>query len=225
MQRRTLAALATVPALNDGQWHLMTMVNYNDGGTWRTRVYYDDGTLFTQFNTGSGGTTPGLLRVGDTTLGGNSWNGQLDDLRIYRRALTQQEVTALYNPPPTYLDWLRGYLTPGQLALPAFTDFNSDPDADGNPNLLEFALGSHPNNSADIVRPVFQNSGNTITFTYPRLRGNIQYLVQYSTDLEEWFSNGIDQDVVTPIGQTATATMTVAPGTDKIFLRLRVMEP
>ncbi len=211
--------------MNNGQWHLITMVNYLDGATWRTRVYYDDGANFTTFNTGAGGVIPGLMRVGDTTRGGNPWNGQLDDLRIYRRALTQLEVATLYNPPTTYGDWIRNSLTPGQLALPAFTNQTADPDNDGHNNLLEFALGSHPNNSADIARPTFQRIGDTISFTYPRLRGDIQYLVQYSTDLEGWFTAGIDQDSITPIGQTAVATMTVPPGSERLFLRLRVMEP
>ncbi len=217
--------LVTAPALNDGQWHLLTLVNFLDGATWRTRVYHNDGTQFTQFNSGPSAPVAGLLRIGDTTLGGNGWNGQIDDLRIYRRALTQQEIATLYNPPPTYADWLRSSLTPAQLALPSFTDPNSDPDSDGSNNLLEFALGSHPNNSADIARPTFQRIGDTISFTYPRLRGNIQYLVQYSTDLEGWFTAGIDQDSITPIGQTAVATMTVPPGSERLFLRLRVMEP
>jgi hypothetical protein len=211
--------------MNNGQWHLITMVNYLDGATWRTRVYYDDAANFTTFNTGAGGVIPGLMRVGDTTLGGNAWNGQLDDLRIYRRALTQQEVATLYNPPITYGDWIRNSLTPAQLALPSFTDPNSDPDSDGNNNLLEYALGTHPNNSADIARPTFQRIGDTISFTYPRLRGDIQYLVQYSIDLDEWFTAGIDQDAITPIGQFAVATMTVPPGSERLFLRLCVMEP
>jgi hypothetical protein len=211
--------------MNNGQWHLITMVNYLDGATWRTRVYYDDASNFTTFDTGAGGIIPGLMRVGDTTRGGNSWNGQIDDLRIYQRALTQQEIATLYNPPPSYADWLRSSLTPAQLALPSFTDTTADPDADGHNNLLEFALGSHPDNSASIVHPTFQRNGNTISFEYPRLRVGLDYLVQYSTDLNEWFTAGIDQDAITPIGQSAIATMTVPPDTDKIFLRLRVMEP
>ena len=101
---------------------------------------------------------------------------------------------------------------------------NADFDSDGHNNLLEYALGSDPDDSAEVARPVFQREGNTISYTYPRLRGNIQYLVQYSTDLNEWFSAGIDQDVVTPLGENATATMTVLPDTERIFLRLRVME-
>ena len=129
--------------MNNGQWHLITMVNYLDGATWRTRVYYDDGTSFTTFNTGAGGITPGLMRVGDTTRGGNSWNGQIDDLRIYRRALTQPEIAALYNPPPapTFATWLAGLDNPPPAHL---RDPDEDPDGDGLQNVLEFLLGGDP---------------------------------------------------------------------------------
>ena len=54
-----------------------------------------------------------LLRIGDTTLGGNPWNGQLDDLRIYRRALSQSEIAALHAAPDvmTFPDWVAANLT------------------------------------------------------------------------------------------------------------------
>ncbi len=52
-------------------------------------------------------------------------------------------------------------------------------------------------------------------------RGRANELHDY---LVTWTSAGIDQDTVTPIGQTATATMSIAPETTHIFLRLRVTE-
>jgi hypothetical protein len=102
------------PPVNDGQWHLVTLVNYNDAGTWRTRLYFDDGTQFTQSDTGAGGTVPAPLRIGGMSAGWNGWAGQLDDFRIYRRALSQGEVAQLYAPPvgPT----VNIALAPGQQA-------------------------------------------------------------------------------------------------------------
>ncbi len=105
--------ITTAPAMNDGTWHLVTMVNYLDGATWRTRLYYDAST-FTEYATGAGGTVPGLLRVGDTTLGGNPWRGQLDDLRIYRRALSQPEIASLYAPPSSATATATITASPGQ---------------------------------------------------------------------------------------------------------------
>lgn len=91
----------SMPALNDGQWHLVTLVNRLDGVTWRTRVSFDNGSTSVEFNTGAGGRIANLLRIGDTSHGGNGWNGQMDDLRIYRRALSPSEIGALYAPPPS----------------------------------------------------------------------------------------------------------------------------
>jgi len=44
------------------------------------------------------------------------WNGQLDDLRIYRRALSQSEIQTLYAAPDTetYDDWWLANLSPEQ---------------------------------------------------------------------------------------------------------------
>ncbi len=210
----------TAPALNDGQWHLLTMVNFLNGATWQTRVYYD-GAQVSQFNTGAGATTAGLLRIGDTTLGGNGWNGQLDDLRIYRRALTQPEIATLFNPPPvqSYDTWMLALANP-----PTDRALLADPDYDGIASLLEYALGTHPNDPASATAPALLSTGSVISLSYPRLRAELIYTVEASTDLVTWSSVGIDQDTVTPIGQTATATMPITPGAPQVFLRLRVTE-
>ena len=82
-----------------------------------------------------------------------------------------------------------------------------------------------PDNPSDFFLPVFQRSGNTISLTYPRLRGGIVYSVESSTNLIHWNTAGIDQATDTPIGQSATATMTLPPSTERIFLRLQVSNP
>jgi len=94
-----LALPTSSPPINDGQWHLLTMINRRDGDTWRTHIAVDDGSVFTEFDTGGGGRVTNLLRIGDTSHGGNGWNGQIDDLRIYRRALSPSEIGALHAPP------------------------------------------------------------------------------------------------------------------------------
>jgi hypothetical protein len=124
-----------------------------------------------------------------------------------------------------YTSWLRNKFEAAELENTGISGPNADPDSDGHNNLLEYALGSHPDDSADIARPVFQRTGNTISLSYRRLRGDIVYVVQHSANLRDWFTIGIDQDPDTPIGQHATATMFVPPTTDRIFLRLHVTSP
>jgi hypothetical protein len=215
--------IETDPPLNNGRWHMATLVNFNDNGTFRTRLYYNDGTQFAEYNTGSGGTVPDLLRIGAMSAGYNEWHGQLDDFRIYRRALSQEEIASLYDPPAVmnFQIWMDGIDDPPPAHLGGPLD---DADQDGHNNLLEYALGSHPNNSSSIVVPAFERNGNTVTLSYPRLRENLQYVVQFSPDLDEWHTTNVDQDITTPIGETATATFNVPADTDQIFLRLCVEE-
>jgi hypothetical protein len=99
------------------------------------------------------------MRVGDTTRGGNSWRGQLDDLRIYRRALTQSEVAALYNPPaaPTFATWIAGLENPPPAHL---REPDQDPDGDGLQNVLEYLLDGDPASHASAPHPTLGLSGS-----------------------------------------------------------------
>lgn len=179
----------TTPALNNGQWHLVTLVNYLDGATWCSRLYYNDGTTFTQFNTGANGRVPGLLRIGDTTRGGNSWQGQIDDLRIYRRALSQGEIATLFNAPEneTFNGWLNTNLTPAQLADSTLTAPNGDANSNGVPNLIEFVTGSNariPLTLQIIGAPGSQTARLTISRNIAA-RG-VNLIVESSDDLITW---------------------------------------
>jgi YVTN family beta-propeller protein len=213
----------SAPALNNGDWHLLTLVNYLDGATWRSRLYYDNGSVYTQFNTGAAARVPSLMRVGDTSRGWNGWNGQLDDLRIYRRALSQTEIATLFSPPPieSYDTWLAALANPPTSGQRGLTD---DPDQDGSENLLEYALGNHPNTAANIAQVTYSRTATHFRLHYPRLRSDLIYTVETSTDLLTWTTLNVLQDTTTPLGQTATATVPAAPGAVRSFLRLRVTE-
>ncbi|MBS0657499.1 MAG: Ig-like domain-containing protein [Verrucomicrobia bacterium] len=215
---------ANAPALNDGQWHLLTFVNYLDNGTWRTRLYFDNGTTFVQGLSGAGPLVGDLMCVGDTTRRFNPWIGQLDDLRIYRRALSQAEVAALYSPAPpeTFASWIDNLPTPPPAGL---RGANDDPDGDGVPNLAEFGLGGDPTSAASAPRPQLARAGGLLTLSYPRARAGLTYVVETTTDLVAgpWTTEGVTQDMTTPVGQTATAS--VPDGGARRFLRLRIVQP
>ncbi len=221
---------ASAPALNNGQWHLVTLVNYLDGATWRSRLYLNGGTTFTQWNTGAGDRTARLMRVGDTSNGFNGWNGQLDDLRIYRRALSPAEITALYNAPAqpaSYDTWLAASPTP----VPADQQGpTADPDADGLVNLLEYALAGDPMSAASAPSPFLQVSGlnpqpSFLSLTYTRHRPDLNYHVEASSTLapDSWTPLATNSG---PLGEETTVTdpVPLTPESPRRFLRLRVTE-
>ncbi len=214
-------------ALNDGQWHLVTLVNFYDtpASTWRSRVYYDDGTAYTQWNTGPGGRVSRLLAVGDTSNGFNGWNGQLDDLRIYRRALGQAEVAALYNPPAieSYDTWLAAQATPVPAGQRATTD---DPDADGLPNLLEYALAGDPMSAASAPSPTHSLSPSlpqSLRLTFTRHRADLDYAVEASGDLASWTTITTNPGAV-GVETTVSDPVPLSSDNPRRFLRLRVSE-
>ncbi len=98
--------VSTAP-VNDGAWHLCVATREQASGTLQL---YVDGNLSAS---GTGGTdwltAPLNLRFGSRQTGGNFFFGNLDDVRIYNRALGSNEVTALFldgaspAPAPTNL--------------------------------------------------------------------------------------------------------------------------
>jgi len=225
----------TSPALNNGQWQLVTLVNYLDGVTWRSRLYYNNGTGFTQFNTGAGGRLPGLMRVGDTTQGGNAWRGQIDDLRIYQRALSQAEIATLFNAPQieTFGGWLNTHLTPAQQQDPALTGSAGDANRNGVPNLIEFVTGSSTG-----MPLTFQLNGNpgvgTVTLTLSRntLARGVTLIVESSEDLLEWTPLATSLNGAAPTGTATisegtgvvrTLTVVVPSGETRSFYRTRAV--
>ena len=80
--------------INDGVWHQCVATRQRSRGT--LSVYVDGGLSAT----GTGGTNalmlPPNVRFGAIRTGVNFFNGSLDDIRIYNRALGNLEVQALY---------------------------------------------------------------------------------------------------------------------------------
>ena len=210
------------PALNNGQWHLVTLVNYLDGTTWRARLYLNGGTTYTQWNTGNGGRVSRLLRVGDTSNGFNGWNGQLDDLRIYRRALSAAEITALYNAPAapaSYDTWIASLPVP---PAPEHRAPAAIPPDGTLPNLLAYALAVDPFNTSSAALPQPSTADSRLRLTYTRHRADLDYTVEASSDLVTWTAVAINSG---PLGAETTVTDPVAlTESPRRFLRLRVSE-
>lgn len=86
--------------LNDGNWHHLA-VSYRFGPAGGGSIYVDGRALDTFFSFGSDGTSVPSSVVAPTRIGDQisespgRFRGMIDDVRVYRRALTDQEVVEL----------------------------------------------------------------------------------------------------------------------------------
>ncbi|MBL8814158.1 MAG: hypothetical protein JNM43_28575, partial [Planctomycetaceae bacterium] len=93
--------LSSTTSIDDGQWHLITITQTGAGAG--TAKLYVDGVLedVKSGNTLIPSSAPfyvgGAFNVGDSTP--VSFNGGIDDLRFYRRALSASDVAELYTSP------------------------------------------------------------------------------------------------------------------------------
>lgn len=93
-----------------------------------------------------------------------------------------------------------------------------DADADGLANLLEYALGSLPDDAGDSNHPRLAFENEELVFRFQRVRGELDYLVMTSSDLQNW-------DVLVknpePFGAEVAVVLPAGNGTSQ-FVKLRV---
>lgn len=142
-------------------------------------------------------------------------------------------------------EYLGGFFTPSQLALPAYSDENSHVDGDGIDSLLEFAFLTDPSlpdspqpyRGATVNIPE-QGDFSALTFRRRLDSGAPASVVEISSNLQTWRFNGDGQgpDVTvehgTPVAngdgtETVTVRMLAPISASKpaIFIRLRVRLP
>jgi prepilin-type N-terminal cleavage/methylation domain-containing protein len=78
--------------IDDNTWHLSVTVG--DGSS--LRVYLDGNSKSNITVAAQSASDSGTFRIGSAPTGGYFFNGLLDDVHIYNRALTAQEVQRLY---------------------------------------------------------------------------------------------------------------------------------
>ncbi len=109
----------------------------------------------------------------------------------------------------------------------------ADPDTDGVPNLLEYALNTNPTDPASAGAPILQVSGlspqpSFLQLSFLRARSDLTYSVEATSDLTppaSWTTLATNPGNVspsTPVSVTDTADLAANP---RRFLRLRVTAP
>jgi hypothetical protein len=175
---------------------------------------------------GLGSTTNGyLVKWVDIASGADgSFSVQVNTYTGTSAAIIPEAIMFEEFPTQTPLEaWAETYSLSGLDAAAA-----ADPDADGVPNLMEFALGSSPANPAENALPVpGMPDAGTLSLTFHRATDDVRYIVESSTTLaaDSWsveFTIEKDTDPES-VGHDVTVEVPLLGATRK-FLRLRVVE-
>lgn len=111
--------------------------------------------------------------------------------------------------------------------LYSVTDPLADLDADGTPNLGEYAQHLDPA-AADVSQvPQLGREGDALTFTFRKrtTATDLRYLVESSQDLASWSPANAQEQVVETAGTVQTVKATVPITGGQLFLRLRITRP
>ncbi|MBC8039852.1 MAG: DUF2264 domain-containing protein, partial [Opitutaceae bacterium] len=116
-------------------------------------------------------------------------------------------------------------------ARPATASGADDFDGDGQPGLLELALGSAPEVAATVIAPVFSSveiADNALDVTYERAAtvGRFVPVVESSVDLVSWTEANVNQSYLEQVlpGGRVQVTARIQPRAVRQFARLRARD-
>lgn len=136
-------------AVNDGQWHHLVAITDKDAINFGTALYID-GVLDTQrAETQVLAANGQRMAIADNPGARNRfWNGEIDDVAVWDRVLTEAEIGQLYsNGAGKPVSQLLGVVV-------------GDADSDGIPDWAEIAYGLNPNDGSDAAK---DNNGNGVS--------------------------------------------------------------
>lgn len=216
--------------LMQDEWHHHTIVK---SGT--TISYYRDGVFVNsrELTAFADGIYP--FYIGGDADGNNRehFEGFIDDVIIYDRALSQEEIVAVrdrLDEGTTLTElaaWRTFYFGEDLANVPEALD-EADADLDGENNLLEFATGQDPL-AASVLQTPIAIERELIEFRYPRskdaMADGLSFLVEWSDTLitDSWMTEGVEESIESDDIDLQEVVATVPKGnTGKRFVRLRV---
>ncbi len=180
---------------NDGLWHHVVFIR--EGVNSRILNLYVDGILRRSVNDPYGN----LVNASDFTVGRNSqpnqyWNGSIDDIRIYNRILSQEEVCAIHD---------RTINVPSPIFNPLPTNFcvgtSYNLTVQQIPNATyEWSLNGQPQTS----------TGNTFQFTPQTNQANTTIVLSVRARICNQFGPAATTNIVVPPTAAPNPTWTSA---------------
>jgi len=224
---------------------------FSDTTSWHNLAVVKDGDSLEVFLDGSPVASVADLDAASgssTDAGaGSPFLGTIDEVRLYRRALSSVEIAELQTAPPLGPSEIwRGYYF-AQTSNTGSAADGFDYDGDGSVNLLERAFATNPTESSSRFVPsqtIFPNGESEyIHFTYRRLSGGsgttgngysrdgLSYTVEYDSDLSDpWGTGSVvpfgDPVQIDSLAEEVTVRLPTALSLgDRQFVRLKVTAP
>lgn len=121
-----------------------------------------------------------------------------------------------------FTQWQKVNFTTEELANDDISGPAATPANDGIPNLLKFALGLNPSQSArdSLPSPELVNGNLQFSFTQPKAALDVKVVPKLSMDLASWVPVSEAQIQTEEFDEYQLVTISI-PANDKIFIRLR----
>lgn len=161
----------TVPVNGNNIWY--NIVYTNDGTTGK---FYKDGMLISSIPSNGNPTLAGNAAFGRMNHGGfDAFNGKLDDIGVWNRALTQQEITNLYNSSLPQTACLPANVpTTGLVGYWPFCGNANDESGNGN---------NGTNNGATLTTDRFGNANSAYEFNMNYIKVNNSSIYNFNDNL------------------------------------------
>lgn len=145
-------------------------------------------------------------------------------------ASTNYVLTNLASATAVILDrpinnWLRANFTTAELANATVSGDSADPDHDGLPNLMEYALGTLPKTAdGNQFSPAASNGMFNVSYPLSKSAPDVELMPEWSTNLVTWLAGTNYFEVVNVTDQVTNQIITIRATTPAAsgFFRFRV---
>ena len=147
--------------------------------------------------------------------------------RLFTLIIFIGTLGAQQTAPPTPIEsWRQTHF--GTLENSRQSADTADPDQDGLDNLLEYAIGSDPNQANDqaLLTPDPKSPSFSFTFQKASSATDINFMIQESPDLESWTPALGNQTLLLNNGRTQRLQFSRPTGSDhRLYFRTKVIRP